>query len=190
MKEIGDNGADRECQSHNIQPQLCAHSVVQIFAETELQEQGCESDGGDDHQRKRAEECSTFRVDNDEGQRKKKQTCGYQSPATRVGDRGRIGSAVGQGSAQRYTRTTLRVSNREWRCVVRVTFPSLPVISGARQSAAGAGQPLCVARLAIVECVEDQLDAAGNAQLLEYPKEILLHCVLAEIELAGDVPIA
>lgn len=40
------------------------------------------------------------------------------------------------------------------------------------------------------ERVEHKLDAAGNTQLFEYPKEIFLYRVLAEAKLAGHIPIA
>ena len=62
--------------------------------------------------------------------------------------------------------------------------------SSAGQDAGGAGQPFGVARISIVDGVEDEFDAGGDAEFFEDAEEIFLDGVLAEVEFAGNLAIA
>src|SRR5579863_9971773 len=51
-------------------------------------------------------------------------------------------------------------------------------------------QPCGAARISVVDGIENQFDPGRNTNLVEDTEEVLLDCVLAEIEFSGDVAIA
>jgi hypothetical protein len=64
------------------------------------------------------------------------------------------------------------------------------LISGAGGDAAGAGQPLGVPGISVVDGIQDELDAGRDAEFFEDAIKILLDGVLAEVEFAGNVAVA
>ena len=65
-------------------------------------------------------------------------------------------------------------------------YPQLP----EEQCSGDARHPFGLAFLAVRHCVENQLHAAGNADLIENPQKVFLNGVLAQPQLACDVTIA
>ncbi len=51
-------------------------------------------------------------------------------------------------------------------------------------------EPFGLARIAVVDGIEDEFDAGGDTQLVEDAEQVLLDGVLAEVKLAGSVAIA
>ncbi len=97
VEEVGEDGGDREDQSHYIEPERGADRRGQVFAETQLQEQSGESDGSDDDKGERAEERGAAGVDHHQSQCEKEQTGSHDAPAAGLGRGNRVGSGVGQG---------------------------------------------------------------------------------------------
>ena len=51
-------------------------------------------------------------------------------------------------------------------------------------------QPFGLAGISVIDGVEDEFDAGGDAELFEDAEEIFLDGVLAEFEFAGDLAVA
>src|SRR5579864_5361871 len=62
--------------------------------------------------------------------------------------------------------------------------------SGARHYPTGTGQPFCLAGVSVVDCIQNEFHATGDAELFEYPEEIFFDGVLAEIEFARNIAVA
>ena len=51
-------------------------------------------------------------------------------------------------------------------------------------------EPFGLARIAVVDGIEDEFDAGGDTQLVEDAEQVLLDGVLAEVEFAGALAVA
>jgi len=66
----------------------------------------------------------------------------------------------------------------------------IPYSSGAGQNPGGTREPLGLARISVVDGVENEFDASGDTEFLEDPKKIFLDRVLAEVKFTRDLAIA
>jgi len=100
MEEVGEDGAEGEDESQDVQPERGADTGADIFAKTKFQQESGEPDGGHYDQCQRAEECGAAGVDHNQGERKQKQSGSDDAPAAglllRLGRRDRVGSGIGQ----------------------------------------------------------------------------------------------
>ena len=69
VEDVGKYSGDREEESQHVEPERSADWGAQVFAETELQQEGGESDGGDDDQGQGTGESAVAGVDDDQSQR-------------------------------------------------------------------------------------------------------------------------
>src|SRR5712692_1520300 len=63
-------------------------------------------------------------------------------------------------------------------------------VLGIGHNGAGAGQPFSLTGISVVDGVENEFDAGGDAEFLEDAEEIFLDGVLTEIEFARNLAVA
>jgi hypothetical protein len=103
VKDVGQHGGDREDESQYVEPQrgvdLGGSLGAQVLAKAQLQQQRCESNGGNDDQGKRTVERGAAGVDHYHSEREQEQSGGDDGPPARLwlGRGRRVGSGVGQG---------------------------------------------------------------------------------------------
>ena len=107
VKDVGKYGRDGENESQHIEPKRGTDG--QIFAQTQLQQEGGQSDRGHNHQSQRTEECGTAGVDHHQSEREEQQTGGNDAPAAGLGRGGRVGSGIGQGFPSQVIQGRVRV---------------------------------------------------------------------------------
>jgi hypothetical protein len=97
VEDIGKDGGNGEEESEYVEPERGVDRSAEILAETELQQESGESDGGYDDQGERTGESAAAGVDDDQGEREKKEAGGEDGPASGRRRGARVGSGVGQG---------------------------------------------------------------------------------------------
>ena len=134
-------------------------------------------------------------VDHHQGEREQKQSGGNDGPAARLGARGPGWKwRRARSSVPSYTGRSAGFSNPTVFDALSETKPGLPKIGVRSQAlgryAGGTAQPFGLAGISVIDGVEDEFDAGGDAEFFEDAEKIFLDGVLAEVEFAGNLAIA
>lgn len=97
VEDVGEDCGDGEDESQGVDPERSADWGAEVFAETELQQESGEADGGNDDQSQRAGEGATAGVDDDQREGEEKESGSEDGPAAWRVIGVRLGSGVGQG---------------------------------------------------------------------------------------------
>jgi hypothetical protein len=116
LKAVGEDGGEGEGKSEHVQPHGGMNRRAEVVAQTELQQQGSQSDCRNHNQGDGAEEGGGAGVDHHQSESEQKEARSDNGPAARFGGGSRVGCAVGQGVRlqavqRRLYRSGWRVSN-------------------------------------------------------------------------------